>query len=200
MSDDELAAMQARIVLEAGRIVQAEGYAALSMRQLAAGLGLTAGALHRYFSTKQHVLLASCGAALDELTEALRRIEAGEPKPLRALERMMVADGDFALAATDRFRVVLLDPDVGEIEIPDTKALDGYRVLQGTVRQAQEAALLRPIPNHDIACILVGCVHGLVVMAITIREIDVSDIEPLVATAARATLRGLAPSDVEIEP
>lgn len=199
MSDDELAEMQARIVREAGRIVQAEGYAALSMRQLAAGLGLTAGALYRYFPTKQHVLMAYCGAALDELTEALRRIEAREPEPLRALERMMVAYGAFALADTDRFRVVFLDPDVGKIELSDTKTLDGYKVLLGTVQRAQEAGLLRPIPDHDIARILAGCVHGLVVMAITIREIDFSDIESLVATATRATLRGLVPSDVEIE-
>lgn len=192
MSDDQLAGTQARIVREAGRIVQSEGYAALSMRQLAAGLGLTAGALYRYFPTKQHVLMAYCGAALDELTDDLRRIEAGEPEPLRALERMMVAYGAFALADTDRFRVVFLDPDVGRIELADTKTLDGYRVLQGTVRRAQEAGLLRPMPAEDIARILVGCVHGLVVMAITIREIDFSDIETLVATAARTTLRGLS--------
>ena len=198
MSSDQFAETQARIVSEAGRIVQSEGYAALSMRQLAAGLGMTAGALYRYFPTKQHVLMAYCGAALDELTEALRRIETEEPQPLRALERMMVAYGAFALSDTDRFRVVFLDPDVGKIELTDATTLDSYRVLQGAVLRAQEAGLLRPVPAEDAARILAGCVHGLVVMAITIREIDFGDIEPLVATAVRTTLRGLARETVEI--
>ncbi|MFN3499186.1 MAG: helix-turn-helix domain-containing protein, partial [Pannonibacter indicus] len=69
MTDEELAAVQARILAETARIVAAEGYAALSMRKLAEGLNLTAGALYRYFPTKQHLMIAYCSSAIETLNE-----------------------------------------------------------------------------------------------------------------------------------
>ncbi|MFE1598934.1 TetR/AcrR family transcriptional regulator [Methylobacterium sp. ID0610] len=198
LSDVQLAETRARIVAEAGRIVLREGYAALSMRSLAKAVGLTAGALYRYFPTKQHVLMGYCADALDALTEQLRRIETEEGEPLRAIERMMVEYGTFALSDPDRFRVVFLDPEVGRIELTDPKTLDGYRVLQAAVDRAQGAGLFRPMAADDIARLLIASVHGIVVMAVTIREIDFSDAGTLVAAAARTMLRGLAVAPDEV--
>lgn len=198
MTDEHLAATRDGIVAEAGRIVVSKGYASLSMRTLAAAVGLTAGALYRYFPTKQHVLMAYCAEALDSFTKRLLAIHADETEPLRCIERMAVAYGAFALEDTDRFRIIFLDAEVGKIEMTDPRILDGYRVLLATIERAQGLELFRPMETGDIARILVASVHGIVVMAVTVREIDFSDADTLVASAVRTVLRGLARPPEEI--
>lgn len=198
MTDEHLAATREGIVAEAGRIVVSKGYAGLSMRTLAAAVGLTAGALYRYFPTKQHVLMAYCAEALDSFTKRLLAIHADETEPLRSIERMAVAYGAFALEDTDRFRIIFLDAEVGKIEMTDPRILDGYRVLLATIERAQGLELFRPMETGDIARILVASVHGIVVMAVTVREIDFSDADTLVASAVRTVLRGLARPPEEI--
>lgn len=198
LTDEHLAATRDGIVAEAGRIVVSKGYAGLSMRTLAAAVGLTAGALYRYFPTKQHVLMAYCAEALDSFTKRLLAIDADETEALRSIERMAVAYGAFALEDTDRFRIIFLDADVGKIEMTDPRILDGYRVLLATIERAQGLELFRPMETGDIARILVASVHGIVVMAVTFREIDFSDADTLVASAVRTVLRGLARPPEEI--
>lgn len=198
MTDEQLAATRDGIVAEAGRIVVSKGYAALSMRTLAAAVGLTAGALYRYFPTKQHVLMAYCADALNAFTKRMLAIDAEETEPLRSIERMAVAYGSFALEDTDRFRIIFLDAEVGKIEITDPRILDGYRVLLATIERAQGLDLFRPMETGDIARILVASVHGIVVMAVTVREIDFSDADALVTSAVRTVLRGLARNPEEI--
>lgn len=198
MTDEHLAATRDGIVAEAGRIVISKGYAGLSMRTLAAAVGLTAGALYRYFPTKQHVLMAYCAEALDSFTKRLLAIDADETEPLRSIERMAVAYGAFALEDTDRFRIIFLDAEVGKIEMTDPRILDGYRVLLATIERAQGLELFRPMETGDIARILVASVHGIVVMAVSVREIDFSDADTLVASAVRTVLRGLARHPEEI--
>lgn len=192
LSDAQIAGARARILIEAARIVSAEGFGALSMRRLAKAVGLTAGALYRYFPTKQHVLLAYCVDALDRLTRELKEIVAQEDDPLRALERMLIAYGDFALKDADRFRVLFLDPEANKLELDDPGGLDGYRLLQEVAAKARSSGSLRPLPVEDISRILLASVHGVCVLAATVRDIDFSDARALVREAARNAVRGLS--------
>ncbi len=57
-TEDQLQAARTRILHEARGIVATESYDALSMRRLAEALGLTPGALYRYFDSKDAVMLA----------------------------------------------------------------------------------------------------------------------------------------------
>ena len=191
LSDSQLLEARARILAEAARIISAEGYGALSMRKLASAVGLTAGALYRYFPTKQDVLRTYCTEALDGLTHRVERI-LGETADLpAALERALLAYGDFALDDVDRFRILFLDLEITTFELDEQTALSAYRLLLEAVRRAVAAGLLRPLPVADITRILIASAHGVCVLAVTVREIDFSDARLLVAESVRNALRGL---------
>ena len=172
LNDDQLAEARARILAAAGRIISAEGYGALSMRRVATAVGLTAGALYRYFPTKQDVLRTYCIEALDQLADECNRILRETGDASLALERILIAYGDFALD----------DPSV----------LNGYDLLLETVERVQSGGLLRPLPTADIARILLASVHGVCALSVTVREIDFKDARTLAVESVRNALRGLS--------
>lgn len=192
LSDAQLVEMRARILAEAARIISAGGYGDLSMRKLASAVGLTAGALYRYFPTKQDVLRTYCIEALDGLTRQSERILRETSDILEALERLLIAYGDFALDDADRFRILFLDLEVASFELDEPSALGGYRLVQETAGRALAAGLLRPLPVADITRILVASVYGVCVLAATVRELDFSDARTLAAESVRNALRGLS--------
>lgn len=194
LNDHQIDTARARILAEAARIVRTDGYGALSMRNLAAAVGLSAGALYRYFPTRQHVLLGYCSDALDSLHHQLTQVSLDEPHPRRVIERLLIAYGNFALEDRDRFRLLFLDEETTKLELKDPRILAAYFLLQEKVKEAVQAGLLRPLPIDDIARTLWACVHGVAVLATTVSEVDFADAKPLIATVVQTTLRGLSPS------
>lgn len=192
---DELQALiRARILSEAARIIGAGGVAALSMRGLAERVGLSAGALHRLYPTKQAILVAYCLEALEVLHHQLRNACAGEVDPRLALRRMLVAYGAFALQDRDRFRVLFLEDDMGLLDDLSSHStiFDAYHLLHEHVTMALRAGFFRPLPVDTIARALWASVHGVVTLALNVTEIDFTDAGDLVAIAADAALRGFS--------
>lgn len=74
-----------RVLREALTLFAHQGYAAVSMRQIATACGLQAGALYNHFPTKQAILQALMVTHLEELLEALGAAELPED-PITALE------------------------------------------------------------------------------------------------------------------
>lgn len=197
-TEAEIEAVRERILQETGRIISAHGYGALSMRKLAGTLSLTAGALYRYFPTKHDLLVAYCLESLSQLENELKRISDGEGNPLAALEQMLIAYGEFALADADRFRVLFLDYEVTRLAIPDAQGLESYDFLMKEVERAQADGRFRPLPAKSIARILFASVHGICILSATVPDIDFSDAHPLAAEAVRNALRGLLLNPEEI--
>lgn len=66
------------------KLFAAHGYAAVSMRQIAADVGVQAGALYNYTSDKQALLFSLMQGHMDQLLTAYRAL----PKPATAPERL----------------------------------------------------------------------------------------------------------------
>lgn len=84
---------QAQVVLGAARVFAEHGYDQTSVPQLANELGLAAGSLYHYFSSKEQLLIAICDQLMEPLhAEAQVLLEADAPTPerLRALIRAWV--------------------------------------------------------------------------------------------------------------
>ena len=196
LSDQELEATQMKILAEARRIIAADGYEALSMRRLADGIGMTAGALYRYFPTKQHVLNGFWSAAIADLNRCFADLDA-EPLPAtEVIGRMLTAYADFALADRDRFRVMFLENDFGAMDAfgqqPETYA--GYRLLLARVERAIAEGALQPMSADTATHILWGAVHGVLTLVITVKELDFGDARELVSKTIACALRGLSTS------
>lgn len=188
-------ASRARILAEAGKIIAEDGYAALSMRRLAAGIGLTAGALYRYFPTRQHVLVAYWAAALQELGEAFARIDQSGQGNLAIVEAMQMAYVDFALADIDRFRVLFVENDLGSFEeyAQENDAFAAYEILEKRVAGAiADGQLRHDLPAGVATKILWAAAHGVVALASNVKEMDFGDVRALSVLAIETALRGLS--------
>lgn len=76
---------QKRVLKEALTLFAHQGYAAVSMRQIAGQCGIQAGALYNYFPTKQSILHGLMKSHMENLLQALE----GQPKeshPIKALD------------------------------------------------------------------------------------------------------------------
>jgi len=74
-----------RVLKEALKLIALHGYAAVSMRQIAAACGLQAGALYNHFPTKQAILSTLMITHLEDLLAALEA-ENLPQEPVAALE------------------------------------------------------------------------------------------------------------------
>lgn len=194
LTDDQVNEMRRRLLAETGRLIARDGYGGFSMRRLAAAVEMTAGALYRYFPTRQHVLLAYFGAALAALGDRLSAITEAEPDPLRGLYRLALAYADFCLEDRDRFRLLFLENDQGQmLELAqDPILLRPYQLLRGRVGQAILAGAIRPYPVDQATQLLWGAVHGVICLSITVVEIDFGAARPLAEAAATMAINGLS--------
>ncbi len=198
LTEEEVEAVRARILTKTAGIISAHGYGALSMRKLASELSLTAGALYRYFPTKQELLVTYCLEALSLLENKLKAIAESEDNPLIVLEQILIAYSEFALADTDRFRVLFLDYEVTRLTVPGAPGLESYYILIKEVERAQARGKFRSLPSQSIARILFASVHGICILSATMPDIDFSDAHPLAVEVVRNALRGLVLNSEEI--
>ncbi len=194
LTAEQVNEVQQRLLLETGRLIARDGYDGFSMRRLGAAVGMTAGALYRYFPTKQHVLLAYFGTALTTLSDRLNAIAAAEPDPLRALYRLALAYADFCLEDRDRFRLLFLENDRGQFQAltSDPILLHPYRLLCERMEQAILTGVLRPLPADMATQLLWAAVHGVISLSINVTEIDFGEVRHLAEAAATMAIRGLA--------
>lgn len=194
LRDEQVNEMRQRLLTQTGRLIARDGYGGFSMRRLAATVEMTAGALYRYFPTRQHVLMAYFSAALEALGDRLMAIAATEPDPLRCLHQLALAYADFCLEDRDRFRLLFLENDQGQMpELAQAPILlRPYQLLRDKVEQAILGGAFHPQPVDQATQLLWGAVHGVICLSITVVEIDFGAARPLAQAAATMAINGLA--------
>ena len=73
----------------AARLIARHGYDAVSMRQLAAEVGVQAAALYRYFPTKEDLLFTLMREHMDGLTASWERARPRSADPLQRLSAFL---------------------------------------------------------------------------------------------------------------
>jgi AcrR family transcriptional regulator len=144
------------------------------MRQIAKEVGLTAGALYRYFPTKHALMVAYWSESIGALHSQLVRIAGDAADPRDCLLQMVRAYVAFALEDRPRFRTMFLENDHGELG-----------------EFGRSATLLAPFHIFRDAQILWASVHGVLTLAENIDPMDFGDVAALADLAAQTTLAGL---------
>lgn len=195
LTHDELTCMRERILDEAAQIVARDGYLGLSMRRLAQGLDLSAGALYRYFPTKQHVLNAYWASALEDLHRRFGEADRPGREPILVVRDAFLAYADFALSDHDRFRLMFLENDLGAMEAfsQRSETFAGYRFVRAKVQDAIDDGSIAGSSADEAMQILWGAVHGVLTLMMTVKEIDFGDVRGLSVRAVDIVLRGLRP-------
>lgn len=104
------------VLQEAGRILEQEGFEALSVRQVARRAGVSHNAPYRHFAERERLLVALAEEGFEMLVDALAR------RPRREMGEAYV---DFALAHPERFRLMF----GGRVKLPqpDRRTYDGLK-------------------------------------------------------------------------
>ena len=160
--------LAAQLVDEAGRILSAEGAAALSLRRLAAATGTSTMAVYTLFGDKQGLVAAMYRAGFERLGEALRAAAGPEDEPLTALANLGLAYRRAALANPHLYDlmfgrpVAAFEPDAVDKEIADA----AYRPLVEGVQRCLDAGVMRTTPADGaaerVAVYLRAVSHGMV--------------------------------------
>ncbi|MGK8642902.1 TetR/AcrR family transcriptional regulator [Brucella anthropi] len=198
LTDDEINHTRRRILREAAMIVGKGGIAGLSMRTLAQRLGLTPGALYRYFPSKQEMLLSYWEDALQAVADRAGAIDRNEPDAPSAIVKMLHTYSHFCLEDQDRFRLLFLehDQEVGPEFFRRVAGYAPYDLLLKRVSQAIREGYFRTEDPGLLTQTLWAGVHGAVTLLITVKELDLVEPEDLIMTTITALMRGLSAKEI----
>ncbi len=160
-------------ILEAARdLVASEGAAGLSMRAVAEGAGITAGAIYRHFPDKQSLVDRVVATAFEHLELTL--FKAIAPLPVGSFQRV-VALGNayiaFAEDNTEEFKI-LFDPFRPDIRKVRDFPGEIYPILRDCIADAMKSGELRGTDPDLAAFYLWSRVHGIVTL---LMSCDFSD-------------------------
>jgi len=156
-------------ILEAARDLLAEGgLEALSMRGVAARVGVSATAIYNYFENKQALVRRVLGQGFERFTGYLRGaiadLPAGSAERVKALGDAYIR---FALENREYFRVIFASHAETPQEIEELPEGGGYELLRQVVVDAMAAGTLREADPDLVVLYLWTHVHGLVTLLLT---------------------------------
>lgn len=180
------------IARAAREILVAEGLHAVSLRRVAAMLGVTAPALYAHVADKRDLLQGIVEHEIDVLIEKFRAVE-GET-PIERLEAMSLAYIDYGMQNPDLFRAMFLfRPELTSESRAGEPAL-GCRVhdaYSDEVRAAQKAGDLEDGDVDLTALTLWTTAHGVVTTLLTGPILDGELKAKLAESAVKTMLTGL---------
>jgi AcrR family transcriptional regulator len=177
-----------RILAEARRALLDSGAHDFSLRQLAAALGYSPGALYLYFQSKDDLLSAVVDDAFEQLLAALQ--EASATDPVESLKRKLEAYLRFGLAHPDEYTLafVRLRPASNE----QLKPHAAYDLLKENLRACTGAQGLRHVEVETASQLLWTAMHGLTSAFIALPNFPWTDRDQLVAEMIETIIAGLS--------
>ena len=160
-----------RILAAARRIHRTQGAAAISLRPVAREAGVTPMAIYRHFKDKDALLMALVAEGFAQL-EARFAKAVNVPTPLKAVERILMAYGEFALAEPHAFELMFLIRRPAVPEAPESLRISpspSFEAAISAVREAMEAGDLAPGDPGEVILTAWATVHGLIALHFTGR-------------------------------
>ena len=195
------------LIIDAAReLFVSKGIEAVSMREIAKGIGYSATSIYSHFTDKQAVLRAICDTDFMALASSLTSIMQIKD-PVERLTELGKGYAQFALSHPNHYRLMFMTPhDVCDHEKTSAEESsaehDAYMQLRSTVTAVYEANLFRK-DLTDVELIgqtIWAGVHGVCALQITMSEekwVQWSDISERLALMQNVLLRGLIREKVE---
>jgi AcrR family transcriptional regulator len=164
-SRDELKDLALRA---AGEIVDAQGAAALSMREVARRIGYTVGALYLVFVNLDDLIVHLNERTVIELRESLERIRGRANQPAQNLRLLVAAYFGFALLRTARWRLVFEHRLPEGQKAPPTYAGHTAAIFALVKQRLREIDGTRDEASmSELATALWSGAHGICMLAVT---------------------------------
>lgn len=167
---EKIAAMKKAIANEARALFSADGYRAISMRRIAAGVGCTPMSLYSYYPGKIDILRQLWEELFEELFADLEFVANQITVPAERLRSVSLGYVNYWLENPEHYRMVFMtegifQPDVSVFVNQDR--ISGYYYLFHTLIEAvicakDETTILRA---EALICALNGIAHNLITIS-----------------------------------
>lgn len=192
LSEEALIEGRRKIGRAAEKLMSTHGTTALSMRVLAEHVGLSAGALYRYFPSKVDLMTFCWTEALEALAQRFTEIDTSGQGPVESLRAMLLAYASFGLEDADRFRVLFM-PEDNTTPIANVEQMPEAFLL--AVKQAElawKAGAFADVAPDTALRILWSSVHGILALKDNDPSPEFQYDMDLLSTSIDVTLHGLS--------
>ncbi len=194
LSDTDVADFRERLIAAAERLFGERGPDGVTMRQLAAELGVSPMTPYRYFKDKDAILAAVRASGFDRFATALEDATAGMSDPRHQSEATGRAYVRFALGNPDAYRLMFDFAQPNESEYPElVEASARARTMMARHAEALVASGEARGDPMMIAHMLWAALHGGLVLQMAGKLSPEIDPSALRRQAFEAILRGLRP-------
>jgi len=183
-------------IIDAARVIISDGgLDALSLRRLAASLGVTAPALYAHVDGKGDVLRSIASTGFVELVARYQEVDVADPiGRLRALARIYV---DQALAQPAIFRLMFLyrpaEISVADLDNELAAATEAFEIPLQSVVEATDAGLIDLSRDPLMVALTLWTVaHGAATVLLLGMSFDDATRDQLIDSVIDATLHGLS--------
>lgn len=189
------------LIIDAARhLFVTKGIEAVSMREIAKGIGYSATSIYSYYEDKEAVLRAICDTDFLALASSLSDILQIED-PVDRMVALGTGYAQFALSHPSHYRIMFMTPHAGcepeksSVEQHNAEQ-DAYMQLKTVVTAVYEAGRFRPeLTDVDlIAQTIWAGMHGVCALQITLAKdawFDWTDIDARLTLMQTVLLRGL---------
>ncbi len=156
-----------------GLLIDAASAEAVSIRAVAAAVGVTPPSIYLHFADKDELIFAVCQMQFARLEALVEQGSAGIDDPLARLKRMGEIYVRFGVEHPEQYRILLMNKDGLSVEDFEDGSMPGvstFRLLMSAIEACMDAGVFR---RQDVFLVATGIwtlVHGLTSMRITIPE------------------------------
>ena len=159
-----------RVILDAaGALFLEHGYEGFSMRRVAERIGYSATTIYRYYENKDDLLFAVVNEGFSEFARQLAAAADGARNPLKRLEALWRAYIKFGLENPVYYQMMFMQRAdlLFESQREQTRPMiESFDVLQGAVRAAMDAGVMRRGDVETYSRVIWSLVHGVTALAL----------------------------------
>jgi AcrR family transcriptional regulator len=198
LSVAEIKVFRERLCAVAEKLFAERGPQAVTMRELARELGVSAMTPYRYFHDKDEILAAVRAAAFDRFAVAIEHAAAVKGSAVARANAVGRAYLDFAFKESDAYKLMfdINQPDVGRFPDLVRAGQRARKTMAGYMKQLVASGYLDGDPE-TLGQIFWAMVHGLVMLHLTGRLDPKPDFSTLHRKAMRLLARGAGASPRE---
>ncbi len=171
-SAEKIAIMKKRIAEEARGLFLTEGYRAVSMRRIAAGVGCSPMSLYTYYPAKIDILWHLWTEVFDDLFSNLAITATGPTMPIARLQAVSRQYVDYWLENSDHYRMVFMTEGITQPQVStfvgekEDGVLSRFELFFALVAEvtSEDAQTVTQL-GESLICSLNGIAHCLITMS-----------------------------------
>jgi AcrR family transcriptional regulator len=195
LTDEAVGEFRERLIDAAERLFAAHGLEAVTLRQLAAEIGVSPMTPYRYFADKNAILAAVRARAFARHAEALEAAyEASSDDPQGASEAVGRAYVDFAFAHPEAYKLMFDITQPNEADYPELVAA-GERSRRTMTRHLEALAAAGQFDGDPglVGHMYWSALHGPIMLAFSGKLLPGYDAPRIIAALMEALSRGIFP-------